>query len=93
MLNIVNKHTVLKEVRQNGTWQGYIAPNNVNAANVNGYWNLGCPVCIIRDREGNFYEIDVNNSNCDMVELETLLNNFKYYNCIAELGKRVRFWQ
>jgi hypothetical protein len=89
----VNKHTVLKEVRQNGTWEGMIAPNK---ALPNGPWHIGMDILLAADRQGNVYSINLyRNSPITMPyeELETMLNAFKYYNCNSELGQRIRFWQ
>jgi hypothetical protein len=92
MLQPINKHTVLKEVRMNGAWEGVVAPNNFN---VNGVWGHGMDLLITVSRDKKYYVINrYNNSpiTADYEELETVLNSFAYYNCHGELGKRIRFW-
>ena len=89
-LQPINKHTVLKQVRTNGTWEGYIAASKVSPFHITGGWHIGMSVLLCSDRQGNPYYVSHN--ACEVAELETALNNFKYYNCDSELGKRVRFW-
>ena len=80
-----NKHTVLKEVRNNGEWKGVIAPSK---ARPGGPWNLGHEIAIRKD---NFKYFVWNGE--ESMELESYLNNFAYYNCNSELGQRISFWK
>jgi hypothetical protein len=86
----VNKHTVLKEVRKNGTWEGVIAPNKVRPG---GPWNLGHKITIklgsMHDRPNKY----IVSTNGERIGLDRYLNEFTYYNCNSELGNRIRFWQ
>jgi hypothetical protein len=87
----VNKHTVLKETRENGSWQGYIAPNKVNDMHIRKGWALGMPIQIRYEETNHAYITE--NSECEWVSLDEVLNEFVYYNCNSELGHTVRFWQ
>lgn len=84
----VNKHSVLKQVRTSGEWTGYIAPCNVRAFHINGGWHIGCPI-VIKFSENGYY---VTEWNSEERELSAFLNEFSYYNCNAELGRRISFW-
>lgn len=84
----VNKHTVLKKVRENREWRGFIAPSNVNSYHIDGGWHIGHEITIRKD---NFHYFVWNGKESQ--ELESYLNNFKHYNCNSELGYRIRFWQ
>jgi hypothetical protein len=86
----INKHTVLKQVRTNGTWEGYIAPNMVNSFHITDGWHLGHKILISIGRDGKYYVVSWYN---EYKELEDTLNSFKYYNCNSELGKTVKFWE
>jgi hypothetical protein len=95
MLQPINKHTVLKAVRDHGKWEGYIAPSNVNSFHITGGWNLGMALVIVDGkREGlpTDKPYVFNESTESFQELGTLLNSFRYYNCNSELGNRIRFW-
>jgi hypothetical protein len=92
----INKHSVLKAVRENGSWKGYIAPNKVNAFHINNGWHIGMKITIVSGREVNrndkeyFYFSEENEA---FTELETWLNSYMYYNCSSnELGTRVSYW-
>lgn len=90
-MKTINKHTVLKEVRTNGTWKGYIAPNKVNSFHITNGWCLGMDVLLTSDRQGNAYYVSFN--ALEVEPLEEMINSFACYNCNSELGKGVRFWQ
>ena len=88
MLQPINKHTVLKQVRTNGTWHGFIAPSRVNSSNIKDGWCVGMGISI-KFEDGKYL---TENSDGDYVELETVLNEFEYYNCNSDLGNSIRFW-
>lgn len=88
----VNKHTVLKEVRQNGFWQGYIAPNKVNDYHIKYGWSVGHIVRITIDREGQF-TCFIPDNPVYAESLSFVIDRYKFWNCNSELGQRVRFWQ
>lgn len=91
-MQTVNKHSVLKEVREKGAWEGFIAPNN---ARVGTPWKLEMEILITVGRDGKYYVVNrYNNSpiTVEYEELETTLNSFMYYQP-RELGTRVRFWK
>jgi hypothetical protein len=44
MITPIHKSTVKAMLRKGKTFKGYIAPCNVNRANVNGMWHIGMPV-------------------------------------------------
>jgi hypothetical protein len=95
-MNPINKNTVLKQVRTQGEWKGYVAPSNVNQYHIKGGWHLGMNITIVSGKEvsGNekeYYYFSEQNESFQ--ELETWLNSFMYYNCNPELGQRIRFWQ
>lgn len=89
-----NKHTVLKEVRDNNIWVGYISPSNVNSFHIKDGWHIGHEILITIGRDKDYYVVSrVSNQVYNEYEkLETYLNNFKYYNCNSELGQRISFW-
>jgi hypothetical protein len=87
----INKHTVLKKVRNNGVWRGYIAPSNVSAFHIKGGWHIGMRIEIhAPERKGDDYIVKWEGYT---EPLEQALDRFKYYNCNSELGYRVRFWE
>ena len=86
-LQPVHKATMLKEVREKGQWIGHIAPSNVNSFHVNDGWHLGHQITI-KKVESEFHVV----REYETMELGSYIRNFQTYNCIAELGKRVRFW-
>jgi hypothetical protein len=93
----INKHTVLKHVRENNFWSGYIAPSNVNSYHITGGWHLGHDVLITIDQQKNYVVVnryyDVENPmSWEWMYLGEYLDVFKYNNCHNELGKQVRFW-
>lgn len=94
MLRPLNKHTVLKEVRTMGLWVGYIAPNNVSEYHVTNGWQIGMGIEIfdVIEEDGT-HKPYVNNQDNTATPLETVLSSYKYYNCIPELGNRIRFWE
>jgi hypothetical protein len=94
-MNIINKHSVLREVRENGQWNGYIAPNNVNHMNINKGWHLGMDITIVKGCKEfpNDYIVLTENENDKNYKLEEFLENFKHWNCNSELGNRIRFWK
>ena len=83
----VNKHTVLKAVRDNGSWSGYIAGNKVNEYHIAGGWNLGYDVEIKAVQIEGAWIYTVNNDKT----LEQFINAFLYY-LPRELGTRVAYW-
>jgi hypothetical protein len=85
----INKHSVLKLVRQAGGWSGFIAPNKVNSFHINGGWHIGMRITIILVEK----EYKVLTGSGEYCTLSTFLDNFKAFNCIAELGNTVRFWE
>lgn len=89
----INKHSVLKQVRETGQFKGFVAPNK---ARVPSAWNIECPITIVSGKEvnGNEKEYYVfHESSESFQELETWLNSYAYYNCNSELGNRIRFWE
>lgn len=92
----IHKATVLKQVRDTGTWTGYIAASNVNSGNINSNWNLGIEIIIIDGKKHglqNNAPYVVHSYDEGVSLLSDVLNDFMYYNCDSELGKRVRFWK
>lgn len=90
-MEIVNKATVLKQVRQAGFWEGFIAPDKVHR-HVNAGWHIGVKIRIelaqMHDRPSKY--VIVTNGRYD---IDKYLKDFQYYNCCYELGYRIRFWQ
>ena len=37
----INKHTMLKQARENGTWRGFASGNKVSSGSVIGGWHCG----------------------------------------------------
>lgn len=95
----VNKHTVLKQVRHNGSWNGYIAPNKVNSYHINDGWHIGMKLNIQCDKnfqtgEYTYYcFFGEGNEPRQTRKLDDVLAEFEYYNCNSELGNKVSFWQ
>jgi hypothetical protein len=90
----INKQTVLKLVRQNGVWQGYITPNKVNEYHINNGWHIGTSIMITCDREENFYHVTpLGDIGMNVLPLNQYLARYEYYNCNNELGNRIRFWE
>lgn len=85
----INKHTVMKQVRVNGEWKGYIAPNKVNSGHVAEGWHIGCSVEVVMKQDVP----TVVNYVGDDSTLDDFLFRFQSGVCCSELGKRVRFWE
>ena len=83
----VNKHTVLKAARDNGSWSGYIAGNKVNEYHITGGWGLGCGVEIKAMEIDGTLEYVVNGEQT----LPQYISAFLYYQ-EPELGRSVSFW-
>lgn len=88
MFEKVSKHTVLKEVRDKGVFEGYISPSKVSPEHLVGGWGLGMFVKI--KQIGDNYILVKESGN---YPLELYLHMFKMSNCNSELGYRVRFWR
>jgi hypothetical protein len=84
----INKHTVLKDVRNTGMWQGYILPNN---ANPNSIWIHPLEVLISIGRDGQFYVVLGELQYAE--PLNEFLAGYSYYNCNSELGYRIKYWE
>ena len=88
----VHKATVMKKVRENGIWSGYIAPCNVSSSHINGGWHIGLELTIELTHEGEM--LVVSYVGGEHTPLDTFLSTYKYYNCgTHELGRRIRFWE
>lgn len=83
----VNKHTVLKQARNNGHWSGYIAGNKVSEYHIANGWNLGYDVEIKAVQSEGTWIYTV---NADQT-LDQFINAFLYY-LPRELGNTVSFW-
>ena len=83
----VNKHTVLKAARDNGSWSGYAAGNKVNEYHITGGWNLGHDVEIKAVQTEGAWVYTVNNDKT----LDQFINAFLYYQN-SELGTRAVYW-
>lgn len=96
MLQPINKHTVLKQVRELGEWIGYIAPSKVNAGNINEGWHLGMHITIVDGKKSGL-PLDkpymFNKDTEAFTLLEDILTSFSVYNCNNELGNTIRFWE
>lgn len=97
MLQPINKHTVLKTVRENGSMNVWIAPSKINPAHITKGWHIGHEIKIVSvEDEGEkvphvFYD---NAEGFKMAcELDEYLSNYAQWNCNTELGKRIRFWE
>ena len=83
----VNKHTVLKAARDNGSWSGYAAGNKVDEYHITGGWNLGHDVEIKAVQTEGAWVYTVNNDKT----LDQFINAVLYYQP-SELGNSVSFW-
>lgn len=90
-MNTVHKATMLKKVRDNGEWKGYIAPSKVNAYNVNQGWHIGVEI-IVTQLPNKEYAI-VQEATESFTLLDPFIETFKHCNCNGELGNTVRFWE
>lgn len=87
----INKHTMLKQARENGTWKGFTSGNNVNSGNVIHCWCLGVYVEIkaTKNEDGTWayrqtygYEQTLEESEYSML-----------YYMERTIGTRVVYWQ
>ena len=83
----VNKHTVLKAARDNGSWSGYAAGNKVDEYHITGGWNLGHDVEIKAVQTEGAWVYTVNNDKT----LDQFINAVLYYQADS-LGNSVSFW-
>lgn len=81
----INKHSLLKKVRELGKATAFILPSKANPRSV---CINSAEITIIREGLGYYVESGENSP----VELESYLNSYAYYNCNSELGQRVVFW-
>lgn len=89
-MNPINKATLLKKVRQSGSWEGYICPNKANPYFQGGsLFSIKIELAGMHDRPSKF----VVTTNGQRADLDRYLNEFRYYNCNAELGYTVKFWE
>ena len=77
LLRKVHKNTIKARLRRGETWTGYLAPSKVSAYHVNHGWHIGIL----------YGDIST------LTELEEVTNEYAYYNCSAELGWDVRYWE
>lgn len=92
----INKHSVLKQVRDSGYWSGWIAPSKTSLAHINSGWHIGMQIIISGHREetGEWsYIVDNDSDIYGADSLSDIINNFEYYNCNSELGYRVGFYE
>lgn len=90
MMEPIHKSTMLKEVRINNVWKGYVSPNKVNGFHVYHGWHLGMNVIITIGRDGEYYYVSENAQDSQL--LSDFISNYLYYNGNPELGKHIRFW-
>lgn len=88
MFEKVSKRVVLKEVRDKGFFEGYIAPSKVAPEHLAGSLGLGVPMHI--RMVGDEYIFITSNENHP---LEMYLHFFKTINCNSKFGHRIRFWR
>ncbi|WP_214796612.1 MULTISPECIES: hypothetical protein [unclassified Exiguobacterium] len=91
MLETIKKQSVLKAVRDNGEWTGYIAPDKVAAYQVNNGWCIGHQITITTLPDGRYAVVQFQTESFTL--LEDFLDGYKHWNCNYNLGYRVRFWQ
>lgn len=97
-LQKVNKQSVLKEVRTNRIWKGYIAPHKVSSFHVNQGWHIGREILInlVQEENGSngYYVFYQDEDGLPLAtELSNYLEKYIHWNCNAELGQRVAFWE
>lgn len=98
----IHKASMKAAARNNGSWKGYVAPAKVNSYHVVNGWHIGYDIHVTAvkiDKVWN-YMVDVGDVTDDgedfineLMPLDVWLNDYMYYNCNSELGKRVRFWE
>lgn len=99
MAQRIHKATMLREVRTTKAFRGYVTPNNVNSLHVTGGWRLGVNVLITQGRDEKFYivnehfNLEPNPLYEPFAELEDWITDYKHWNCVKELGRRVQFWE
>jgi hypothetical protein len=93
-MQTIRKQSVLKQVRENGEWIGYISPNKVNEYHVNNGWNIGCSLTIVNGKRNGLDDKPYVFSEWSetFTELEDFLNAYSFANCNNELGNRIKFW-
>lgn len=84
----INKHTMLKQARENGIWKGFASGNNVSSGSVIGGWHCGMYVEITASKNNDgTWEYSVGEQ-----ALEEFEGSMLYY-MDRQLGNRVVYWQ
>lgn len=86
----INKHSVLKSVRENKSWLGYIAPSKIRDYHIEHGWMMGKKIIISMSSTGNYLVREPFEK--EVTPLDEYLSNFKEINCNSEHGHDVRFW-
>ena len=85
----INKHTMLKQARENGTWIGFASGNKVNSGNVIHCWGLGVYVEITAKKYNDLWMYSVGETGEQ--SLEEFEGSMLYY-MDRQLGNRVAYW-
>lgn len=82
----VNEQTVIKRIKEDGKWEGYITPSKCRP-NPGNPFNMAMEVSFKRrDLEKEYPEAFDN-------PFRLKLNAFEFYNCNAETGKEIHFYE
>lgn len=97
-LETINKLTVLKEVRQNGKADIWIAPYKVASSHIANGWRLGMKITIHLveelDHSQGYYVFGYDDTGIRRAnKLDDYLESFIRNNGNSQLGYRVRFWK
>ena len=85
----INKHTMLKQARENGKWKGFASGNKVNSGNVIHCWGLGMYVEITAKKYNDLWMYSVGETG--QQSLEEFEGSMLYY-MDGQLGNRVAYW-
>ena len=84
----INKHTMLKQARENGVFRGFASGNNVSSGSVIGGWHVGMYVEVTASKNNDgTWEYTVGEQTMEEFE-----NSMLYY-MDRQLGNRVAYWQ
>lgn len=80
------KNQVRAALRKNGVWRGFLCPSNCYP-NPGHPFNLGLEVHLTKDM------LEYGDTDEVVTRLDKVLNAFQYYNCTAETGNKIHYYE
>lgn len=84
----LEKKEVLKNVKEKGLWEGFIAPNKKHPLELYAGFFIGKIVKIVYDKNENSFLVK---TPFEKIELNLYINNYKS-NWKSDWGNKIKFW-